>query len=108
MNGFRRMQEVAARAGGGERRRDLLPHESRFADAGNDDVASTANNGSDGLGKFVIQPTGELIQGRGFGLDDLAGKLTGLKGERSGGKRGSKHGNVILDVEPAGKWVAAF
>ena len=75
-----RMQEVAPRAGRGQRGHDLLPDEPRLADAGHDRAAPAVEEAIRGPAELLVQPPRDLGDRSAFRLHDLAGEAQLFEG----------------------------
>ena len=80
MHRLGRMQEMAPRAGRGQRGHDLLSDQPRLADAGHDRAAPAMEEAIHGPAELLVQPPRNLGDRPAFGLHDLAGKAQLLEG----------------------------
>jgi len=71
MHGLGRMEEVARRAGGGERGRNLAGHDPRLADAGDDDAAGAGFDEPHRPDEAGVESGGRLEHGLGLGPENL-------------------------------------
>ena len=75
MNGIGGGEEMAGRAGAGQRGGELSRDMARLADAGGEDRSGASQDQPDGAFEGLVDGGGDRPDRGGFGFDHLAGKL---------------------------------